>query len=107
MRNLHSHPPSAPGSLFLKWVLTNWTNADRVELIGLTPQGDSFEEFPASADLTGFHNDDQKFVAVAMKHPDRPPILNATDSDWWDYRKALERHGVVVEFLCPDIFAVK
>jgi len=41
-------------------------------------------------------------VAASVSHPERPPILNAVDTDWWNYRMALERHGVRVEFLCPE-----
>jgi len=37
-----------------------------------------------------------------VAHPEHPPILNAVDSDWWHHQDALARHGVRVEFLCPD-----
>ena len=30
-------------------------------------------------------------------------FFNAVDRDWYDYRHALEQHGVQIEFLCPDM----
>jgi hypothetical protein len=41
-------------------------------------------------------------VAVALTHPDHPPIYNAVDSDWQIHQQALEKHGIQIEFLCPD-----
>jgi hypothetical protein len=62
----------------------------------------NFEEFLLDPSLATFDPSDRKFVAVAVAHPEHPPILNATDSDWWDYREALAHHSVRVEFVCPD-----
>ena len=66
---------------------------------------DTFAEFPSDPSLTSFDHDDRKFVAVAIAAGTkrRPPILDASDSDYSHYREALERHGVVVEELCPGI----
>ncbi|GIV75830.1 MAG: hypothetical protein KatS3mg050_0224 [Litorilinea sp.] len=47
----------------------------------------------------------RKFVAVALVHGGNPPILNAVDSDWWDYREPLTAAGVRIEFLCPEQFS--
>ena len=46
--------------------------------------------------------DDRKFIAVAVAHPEKPPILQAVDSQWWDFRDAFRRNGVTVEFICED-----
>jgi hypothetical protein len=59
-------------------------------------------QFPNDERLVGFDRSDHKFVAVALAHPERPPILNAVDADWWYYREELARHGIRVEFLCPN-----
>ncbi len=104
---LHSSGQPGFGDAFLKWVLTNWANPLRCELIHLTLQDDGqpgcdFVEYPQAPTLADFDPSDRKFVAVAMEHPEHPPILNAADSDWWYHREALARHGVQVEFLCPD-----
>jgi hypothetical protein len=53
--------------------------------------------------LGGFDRSDRKFVAVARASAHGPMIVNAVDTDWWIYRVALQRHGVRVEFLCPDL----
>ena len=65
---------------------------------------DSFREFPDDNDLARFDTDDHKFVAVALASGDDPEVVDATDSDWWEHRDALRRHGVDIRFLCPELF---
>ncbi len=103
MHKLHSSGQPGVGDAFLKWVLTNKSNPRRCCWVHLTPQGDAFAEFPGAPDLDGFDVSDRKFVAAACAHPEHPAILNATDSDWWHYRDALQQHGVRVDFVCPDV----
>ncbi len=90
------------GDAFLKWVLTNQSNAQCVEKVLITPIGDDeFAEFPSTPTLANFDRSDRKFVAVALTHPQKPPICNAVDSDWRNFHEALVQAGVTVEFLCP------
>lgn len=63
------------------------------------------ESFPDDPALAAFDPADRKFVAVAAVCPEKPPILQAADSKWWDWAKALKRHGLKVEFLCPEDIA--
>ncbi len=91
--------------MFLKWALTNQTNPERCTRVELTPKLEDsrdYEEFPSDASLSGFDPADRKFVAVSCAHPERPPILQATDSKWWALRDALAACGVNVSFLCPE-----
>ena len=91
------------GDAFLKWVEINWTDEERCDRVSITPIENSkteFKEFPKDKELENFDPDDRKFVAVAHKHPEKPPILQAVDAQWWDFREALSRHGVRVEFIC-------
>ncbi len=90
------------GDVFMKWVHDNrWTLAE-ANRVAITKTGkDAYAEFPDHPDLTGFDSSDRKFVAVANAHPGRPPIVNATDSDWWIFRNALKQVGLTVLFLCP------
>ena len=48
---------------------------------------------------------DRKFVAISLTFlpPTRPPIVNATDSDWRDWEKALAGYDVEVIQLCPGL----
>lgn len=91
------------GDLFIKWVLTKLTDAQRVHLVTLTELGeDRFAEFPAAALEAGFDRPDRKFAAVANAHPDKPPIWQAADCKWLDWWPELKAHGVDVTFLCGD-----
>jgi len=95
------------GDSFVKWAHDNAGRQDLVQRVRITPSpgtAKEFQEFPDSAELTGFDRSDQKFVAVALSHSQNPPILNGTDQDWWNYRKALKAAGVQVRFLCPERF---
>lgn len=95
--------PQGPGDAFLVWVYDNQANPEHIQVMPVTPlNGDlrGFAEFPDDVELMMFDQDDRKFVAVALVSGDAPPILNATDTDWWIHRNALARNGVHVEFLC-------
>ena len=102
MRNLHSRGDDI-GDRFLAWSLQYRTNPDRCDLVSITSVDGSeneFQEFPDDPALVGFDPDDRKFIAVALAHPQKPPILQAWDRQWWDFRDALHRSGVTVEFIC-------
>ncbi len=108
MSNLSMSGQPGAGNAFMKWVWSVQAVAARCERVGIHPKwsnGESFEEFPDDEALTGFDRSDRKFVAVALASRSDPEILNAVDSDWWDLRKPLGRHGVRIRFLCPEQFA--
>ncbi|RKU38472.1 hypothetical protein C6496_06595 [Candidatus Poribacteria bacterium] len=93
------------GDAFLKWVEINWANPQQCDLVSITPTDDleaNFQEFPTDPTLAGFDPDDRKFIAVALAHPEKPPILQASDTAWWHYRDALHQNGVTVDFICED-----
>ena len=103
LRNLRSTGEPGAGDSFLRWILMNKDN--RCDLVPITPVDGSereFEEFPPDPALNGFDPDDRKFIAVAVAHTEKPPILQAVDSKWWDFRDAFRRNGVTVEFICED-----
>ena len=58
--------------------------------------------FPRDPDLTNFDPADRKFIAVALVHADKPTILQAVDSKWWNYRETLKQNGVTIDFICED-----
>ena len=93
------------GFRFYRWIALNRENRDRCDVVSITPVDGpkiNFEEFPNDPDLDDFDDDDRKFIAVACAHPEKPPILQAVDRDWWNFRDALHQNGVTVEFLCED-----
>lgn len=101
-RGLNSAGQPGVGDAFFKWVLTNWSNPQRCDLISIERVG-----FPNDPALNGFDLSDRKFVQLNLAHPDRPHIWNAVDTDWWNFRHALAAIGVMVDFLChADIQAL-
>ena len=93
------------GDAFLKWAEVNWVNPQQCDLVSITPIDDletDFQEFPTDPALADFDPDDRKFIAVALAHSEKPPILQAVDSEWWNYRDALRQNGVTIDFICED-----
>jgi hypothetical protein len=98
------------GGAFVRWVLQNqWVQA-RVSHVAVTsrtggPTG--FHELPPPLAGTLFDPSDEKFLAVAAAHPERPPVLQAFDSKWWGWQESLKACGVTIHFLCPDQIEAK
>ncbi len=91
------------GDVFVKWVFHNHWNVAHCDAVEISPSEDGgYLEFPAHPRLSSFDLSDRKFVAVSIAHPERPPILNAVDSDWDNFTDALAAHGVTVTGLCPE-----
>lgn len=98
--------PQGPGDLFFVWANDNQANPERCRVVTITPLENDprgFAEFPDDPELAAFDQDDRKFVAVAIASPEAVPILEAVDIKWWAFREPLARHGVEVEFLCPEM----
>lgn len=99
----HIKPPKGVGDVFLKWLLRNLSNLQRVEQVAITELGEnSFAEFPDAELQPKFDAPDRKFAAVANAHPGKPVILQAADSKWLDWWPELQAKGVEVDFLCPE-----
>jgi hypothetical protein len=105
-RHLSFAGQPGPGDAFFKWLWDNQGNEQHCRKIPITPNGPDdtdFAEFPNDPELAGFDRDDRVYVAVALASGEHPPILNASDTDWWNYREALKSHGVETRFLCPAL----
>jgi hypothetical protein len=109
MKHLSLSGQPGMGDFFMKWVWLNQANPRHCLRVQITTQegSDDLKEFPQDPDLENFDRADRKFVAVALVSGLDPPILNATDTDWWDYREPLRRNGVTVDFICPELIAPK
>ncbi len=96
-----------PGDKFMLWVHNHRYESAVVDRVAVTRDGDAYQEFPNHDGLSNFDPSDRKFVAVANAHPEKPPILQATDSKWWGWKDALAEVGITVRFLCPDYVQAK
>ena len=106
VRYLSPSGQPGPGYAFMKWVFDNRANPQRCELVPITQEVGSdniFLEFPDDPDLNGFDPSDRKFVVVALASEHSPSVLNAVDSGWWIHRAALSRHGIEIDFDCPEM----
>ena len=104
----HLSPSGQPGlgDAFFQWLWDNQANPRHCRQISITPRAEDeadFEEFPADSRLTRFDRSDRKFVAVAIASGIESEILNASDTDWWHFRDALESNGLRLRFLCPEL----
>jgi hypothetical protein len=105
-RNASRSGQPGQGDAFAKWLFDHQYQPEFCELVGLSRIDDeprTFEEFPEGPDLAGFDPADRKFIAAAKASAHAPRVLQATDTKWWTYRDALVKHGVPVEFLCPEL----
>ena len=95
------------GDRFMKWVHDNRWSLPDSQRVNITKNSDSYNEFPEHKELVNFDLSDRKFVAAANAHPDKPPILQATDSKWWGWKDALRDVGINVHFLCSEYIEAK
>ena len=102
MGNLKLSGQRGLGDVFMMWVHDRRWSLDALQRVSVTRSGDSYDEFPPHDGLEDFDISDRKFVAVSNAHPDKPPILQATDSKWWGWKEALKECGIEVAFLCPE-----
>lgn len=97
------------GDLFVKTLLQNLMRRPAIcTMVRINPLDGSetdFEEFPTIEALSDFDVADRKFIAVAMAyerdHHRKATILQALDTKWEPFRKAFEREGLQIDFLCP------
>lgn len=101
---LPSRSRSGYGDMFFLWLARQQYNPRHCTQVTLTPREGSrteFAEFPQLPEELASIIDpsDRKFIAVANAHPDKPPILEATDSKWIGWRDGLAAAGITVELV--------
>ena len=106
-KNLSLKGQPGVGDAFAKWVNDYQWDSNKVARIQVTKSGNSYKEFPDHDELNDFDPSDRKFVAVANAHPEKPLILQATDSKWWGWKDDLARAGITVHFLCREYIEAK
>lgn len=105
--NLSMSGQPGVGDRFMKWVHDNRWGFPAADRVTITKNGDSYDEFPDHDDLADFDISDRKFIAVSNAHPDKPRIIQATDSKWLGWRDALAEFGITVDFLCLEYVEIK
>jgi len=106
--NLSQSGQPGVGDAFLLWVLQNWKNPEVSEIYHLDcdqQNPEDFVAFPKDPVLEPFDREDRKFAALAAISG--APVWDAVDPDWWEYREAFQRHGIQIDFLCPEYLAVE
>jgi hypothetical protein len=100
--NLPSRSRAGFGDMFFLWLARNRFNTRCSHTVEITPhEASGFHEFPKLADELAASIDpsDRKFIAVANAHPEKPPILEATDSKWIGWKDGLAEAGITIEFV--------
>jgi len=90
-----------PAELFLQWLIQVRSDRRHCRRVALTRQPDGeYSIYPSDAELAAFDRNDRIYVAVAIGSGISPEIVNATDTDWQDVTRALERYRIRVRNLC-------
>ncbi len=95
------------GDKFMKWLHDRQWTPTHVDRVHLHKDGSDYVDFPQQEGLLDFDPSDKKFVALAVAHKERPPILQALDSKWWGWKDSLLNAGVTVTFLCSEYIEKK
>ena len=107
MRHLSLSGQPGIGDRFMKWVHDYRWTLDSSQRVSITKNGDSYDQFPSCSGLDKVDNSDRKFIAVSNAHPEKPTILQATDSEWLEWKDTLAKCGIKVEFLCLEYVKAK
>ena len=96
-RYLNAHGQPGVGDRFYQQLLMSApARVERVDLPRDTTG--AYEDFPKDIELLTFDPSDRKFVAMARRA--NAPVVNATDTDWLQHKRALNASGVAVQFIC-------
>lgn len=91
---------TAMGKEFLKWVDTYIAKADfSTDIVKLERQGNEYSAFPRDEELEEFDFADRKFIALALSHREKPPIIQAADGKWLGFIEKLKEYGISIDFL--------
>lgn len=74
--------------------------AERLDFVSIEFDADGFARLPETVEMPD--RKDRKFAAVAITHPNKPPIINASDTDWQQVEAALAAFGITLIQLCSD-----
>jgi hypothetical protein len=107
--NMYPDPAPSAGlaSQFMMYVASNRYNTTRVYQTSISQDADGeVKPFPEDATLRDFDRSDKKWVAISLsfrqKENKTAPIVNATDTDWLKFERALSELGISIELLCRD-----
>ena len=104
-RHLSRRGQPGIGDAFLRHILENAHNSDRVERVTLAVEDDEFVAFPKHEALQTFDEDDRIWIALALASDRDPEVANAVDSDYRQHRQALLDAGVKVVEVCAGTTA--
>lgn len=101
--NHNKKGPSTYLKVYLKWLYNNIGNPQKVKFVDIHSDGNKlFVEVPDSISIIGFDRSDLKFIALSIANSNLAPIVEAADSKWIGWEKALNDEGISVIFLCKS-----
>ena len=97
-RHLKFSGQPGAGDKFFKWMHDNrYRNPDTEVKLHKTDTG--YREFPEEMKACGVDPSDKKFIAVSNAHPQKPNILQATDTKWWSWYEVAGKCGIHIDFI--------
>lgn len=88
------------GNQFFRWLYTYMNKMDIInDMIKLEHINGNYCAFPNDEELNEFDAADRKFVALALTHSEKPPIVQAADGKWLGFVERLKEYGIDIEFL--------
>ena len=71
-------------------------------LVDVPLDSDGRETLPQEVDQAYDYRGDRKLVALALADQPNSTIVNACDTDWYDWEETLKAHGVIVDQIIGD-----
>lgn len=88
------------GKQFFRWLYTYINQMDVInDMVKLERQDNEYVVFPKDKKLEKFDRSDRKFIALALTHNEKPPIIQAADGKWLEFTEKFKEYGIHIKFL--------
>ena len=88
------------GKQFFRWLYTYVNQMDVInDMVKLERTGGEYTAFPKDKELEEFDHADRKFIALALSHNEKPPLIQAADGKWLGFAEKFKKYGIHIRFL--------